>query len=149
MAGNAENVSIWWRHHDSLRPSDAIWRHHWFMLAQVMACCLTAPIHYLNQWWLDINGSLRNKLKWNWYKIIIIFFKENAVENVVRKISNISPRSRCVTTIDLHCSSDEKISCYQSKRDYQIFKAMMFMELKRNKIGMWINLIFDVKTIWR
>ena len=41
---------------NSLWPSDAIWRHRsWSTLAQVMACCLTAPSHYLNQCWLIIN----------------------------------------------------------------------------------------------
>ena len=40
----------------SLRPSDAIWRHRsGSILAQLMACCLTAPSHYLNQCWLIIN----------------------------------------------------------------------------------------------
>ena len=40
---------------NSLRPSDAIWRHtSGSTLAQVMACCLTAPSHYLNQCWLII-----------------------------------------------------------------------------------------------
>ena len=35
---------------NSLKPSDAIWRHKsGSTLAQVMACCLTAPSHYLNQ----------------------------------------------------------------------------------------------------
>ena len=39
---------------NSLRPSDAIWRHtSGSTLAQVMACCLTAPSHYLNQCWLS------------------------------------------------------------------------------------------------
>ena len=34
---------------NSLRPIDAIWRHRsGSTLAQVMACCLTAPSHYLN-----------------------------------------------------------------------------------------------------
>ena len=41
---------------NSLWPSDAIW---WQIsgstLAQVMACCLTAPSHYLNQCWLIIS----------------------------------------------------------------------------------------------
>ena len=33
-----------------LRPSDAIWRHRSCSpLAQVLACCLAAPRHYLNQ----------------------------------------------------------------------------------------------------
>ena len=44
---------------NSLRPSDAIWRQwFWTTLAQVMACCLTAPNHYLNQCWLIIRGVL-------------------------------------------------------------------------------------------
>ena len=39
--------------------SDAIWRHRTgSTLAQVMACCLMAPIHYLNQCWLIITGVL-------------------------------------------------------------------------------------------
>ena len=38
---------------NSLRPSNAIWRHRTRpILAQGMACCLTAPSHYLNQCWL-------------------------------------------------------------------------------------------------
>ena len=36
----------------SLGPSNAIW---WQKLAHVMACCLTAPRHYLNQCWLIIS----------------------------------------------------------------------------------------------
>ena len=41
---------------NSLRPSDAIWRHRsGSTLAQVMACCLTAPSHYPNQSWLIIS----------------------------------------------------------------------------------------------
>ena len=40
---------------NSLWPSDAIWRHRsGSTLAQVMACCLTATSHYLNQCWLVI-----------------------------------------------------------------------------------------------
>ena len=38
-----------------LWPSDVIWRQVFrSTLAQVMACCLTAPRHYLNQCWLMI-----------------------------------------------------------------------------------------------
>ena len=41
---------------NSLRPSDVIWQHRsGSTLAQVMACCLTAPSHYLNQCWLIIS----------------------------------------------------------------------------------------------
>ena len=36
-----------------LGPSDTIWQHRsGSTLAQVMACCLMAPSHYLNQCWL-------------------------------------------------------------------------------------------------
>ena len=42
---------------NSLWPGDAIWRHGTrSALAQVMAWCLTAPSHYLNQCWL-ISGE--------------------------------------------------------------------------------------------
>ena len=44
---------------NSLRPSDAKWRQRsWTKLVQVMACCLTAPSHYLNQYWLIISNVL-------------------------------------------------------------------------------------------
>ena len=45
----------------SLWPSDTIWRHKsGSTLAQVMACCLPAPSHYLNQCWLIIR-----KVQWH------------------------------------------------------------------------------------
>ena len=41
---------------NSLWPTDTIWRHRTgSTMAQVMACCLTAPSHYLNQHWLIIS----------------------------------------------------------------------------------------------
>ena len=46
-------------------PSDAIWCHRtWSTWVQVMACCLTAPSHYLNQCWL-INGVMWHSPKTN------------------------------------------------------------------------------------
>ena len=46
----------WLMWHHSLWLSDAIWRHKSeSILAQVMACCLTAPNHYLNQCWLIVS----------------------------------------------------------------------------------------------
>ena len=45
---------------NSLWPSDAIWRQgSRSTLVQVMACCLTAPSHYLNQCWLIITKVQR------------------------------------------------------------------------------------------
>ena len=46
---------------NSLGPNDTIWRHKSrSTLAQVMACCLTAPSHYLNQCWRIIG-----KVQWH------------------------------------------------------------------------------------
>ena len=43
-------------HFNSLWPSDPRWRQRsGSTLAQIMACCLTAPSHYLNQCWLIIS----------------------------------------------------------------------------------------------
>ena len=56
---------IWKRHIslqvNSLWPNDAIWWHRTCStLAQVMACCLTVPSHYLNQCWRIIS-----KVQWH------------------------------------------------------------------------------------
>ena len=43
---------------NSLWPSYAIWHHRsGSTLVQVMACCLTAPSHYLNQCWLILSKN--------------------------------------------------------------------------------------------
>ena len=50
-------VSVMWNV-NSLWPGHAIWQHKsGSTLDQVMACCLTAPSHYLNQCWLIIKGG--------------------------------------------------------------------------------------------
>ena len=50
---NFEKVTV-----NSLWPSDATWwQRSGSTLAQVMACCLTAPSHYLNQCWLIISEA--------------------------------------------------------------------------------------------
>ena len=50
-----------WNVINSLGPSDAIWwQRSGSTLVQVMACCLTAPSHYLNQCWLIIS-----KVEWH------------------------------------------------------------------------------------
>ena len=47
---------MWCHCFNSLGPSDAIWRQRsGSTLAQVMACCLKALSHYINQCWLIIS----------------------------------------------------------------------------------------------
>ena len=47
-----------WFNSLSMWPSDAVWGHRYeSTLARVMACCLTAPSHYLSQCWLSMRSS--------------------------------------------------------------------------------------------
>ena len=79
---------------NSLVPSDATWRHRTMStLVQVMACCLTAPSHYLNQCWLNIIRVLWHSLfLWNaqdiypWYEF----------QNYLFEITAVSPRGQWV-----------------------------------------------------
>ena len=55
---------------NSLWPSDAIWWHiSGSTLAQVMACCLTALSHYLNQCWLIISKRISITCDIHWVNI--------------------------------------------------------------------------------
>ena len=71
-----------------LSPGDDIWRHRtWSTLVQVMAFCLTAPSHYLYQYWLIISevqwhsssGNFTSDIstinRWNSLKIICLKFQ--------------------------------------------------------------------------
>ena len=72
---------------NSLWPSDTIWWHRSrSTLAQVMACCLTAPSHYLNQWWLIISEVQCNLLRVIWQDIIPTTNHWNYRENFLSKI---------------------------------------------------------------
>ena len=53
---------------------------HWFRQWLV---AWPAPSHYLNQWWDNVNRTLRNKLQWNFKRHWYIFIQENAFENAV------------------------------------------------------------------
>ena len=64
---------------NSLSLNDAIWWHRsWLTLAQVMSYCLTAPSHYLNQYWL-INGVL-------WHSPRTILIPQEVLMNVTRNM---------------------------------------------------------------
>ena len=70
---------------NSLWPSDAIWVHlSGSTLAQVMACCLTAPSHYLNQCWLIFSKVQWHPLEGNCTKIA-----QPLITKIILKINNI------------------------------------------------------------
>ena len=72
---------------NSLWPSDTIWRQRsGSKLAQVMACCLTAPSPYLNQCWFIIS-----KVEWHSYydnftRYASTINHQNLFENYMYKI---------------------------------------------------------------
>ena len=64
-------------------------------LVQIMACRLySAPSHYLNQCWIIVNWTLRNKLKRNFNQNTKLFIHENASENIVCEMAAILSRGR-------------------------------------------------------
>ena len=67
--------------------------HRWFR-KWLVAC--SAPSHYLNQCWFNVNCNLANKIQWNLKQNSRIFIQENAFENVVCKIAAILCRSQYV-----------------------------------------------------
>ena len=81
-------------------PSDTIWHwRSWSTLVQVMACCLTAPSHYLNQCWLIIS-----KVLWHSSEDIIIrrfedTNQQSKIENYIFKITLRSPRGQWVNVL--------------------------------------------------
>ena len=66
---------------------------HWLRL-WLVAC--SAPSHYLNQCWLIVIWTLRNKLLWNLNRNTKFFLHENAFENVVWEMAAILARGRGV-----------------------------------------------------
>ena len=80
-----------------LWPSDAIWRHRsGSTLAQVMACCLMALSHYLNQCWLTIS-----KVPWHSPEGISIrssadTCQRNKIENWIFEIASRFPRGQWI-----------------------------------------------------
>ena len=76
---------------DSLWPSDAIWCWgSWSTLVQVMACCLMASSHYLNQCWLIIGEVfwylLEDNFTGNAQHIYLIFHMSLKIPNVMLQL---------------------------------------------------------------
>ena len=75
---------------NSLWPCDAMWRHRsGSTLAHVIACCLTAPSHYLNQCWLIISQVLWHSSKGSFPRNTSAINHYNQLEITYRETSNI------------------------------------------------------------
>ena len=82
---------------NSLGPGDAIWPHRsGSTLVQVIACCLTAPSHYLNQCWLIISKIQWHSSQGNFTRYILAINHICLLENYLSKISVKSPRGQWV-----------------------------------------------------
>ena len=77
----------------------------------------SVPSHYLNQWWLIINWTLRNKLQRNFDQNATIFIQENPFENIICKMSVIlyRPQGICLASGDNSC-------LYQYQESWYIFQ---------------------------
>ena len=80
---------------NSLWPSDAIWRQRsGSTLAQVMACCLAAPSHYLNQWWLIISRVQSHSYEGSFIRDTSAIDHYNQLENYSSQIYFEPPRGQ-------------------------------------------------------
>ena len=85
MASNAENVSIWWRHHVIVTK----WHHkYWSTRVKVIGCYRTTLVHCLNQSRFIVNLIPRNTFQWNFTSDRDIFIQGHIFENVVCIDSN-------------------------------------------------------------
>ena len=76
----------------------------WFV-----AC--SAPSHYLNQCWLIVNRSLRNKLQWTSNRNTKLFIHENAFENVACEMAAILSGEDELIIPSSHSQNFGHISC--------------------------------------
>ena len=86
---------------NSSRPSDAIWwQRSGSTLAQVMACCLTAPSHYLNQCWPMISEVLCNSYDTNFTENTsnVYHWNEFKISQIVTAVK--SPRGQWVSNVN-------------------------------------------------
>ena len=57
---------------------------------------ISAPSHYLNQCWIIVNWTLRNKRQWNFNQNTKLFIHENASENIIFEMAAILSWGRWV-----------------------------------------------------
>ena len=62
---------------------------HWF---RKWLIAYSAPSHFLNQCWVIVKWTLRNKLQWNFAQNTKLFIHENASENTVCDMAVILSR---------------------------------------------------------
>ena len=143
---------------NSLGPSDATWRQRTeSTLAQVMACCLTAPSHYLNQCWLIIS-----KFLWHPSEGITLRKSEetnqlNKIENYIFKIVSRSPGGQWVNN-GVACPLHRLLhkTSWQTDIKETVTDITVFIILIQCNFHLYINLMtwqvfdwYNGKLLWK
>ena len=96
------SISLLPEQFNSLKPSDTIWQYEsGSTLAQVMACCLMAPSHYLSQCCLIIKGAVT--FTWGQYlRKCSRYISLLCVWKVLFKNTTASPKQQWVNFLSGH-----------------------------------------------
>ena len=90
----SRRLYYWWRNLWSntflKKRSNFMWPALWLTMVNYMAnrmryryCSPSNLLHYLNQHWVIVNWTLRNKLRWNSNQNTKLFIHKNVSENIV------------------------------------------------------------------
>ena len=78
--------------HICVSESGQHWSRQWLV-------AYSAPSHYLDQSWIIVNWTLKNKHLWNYDQNYTFFIQEDAFENAVCEIAAISSRGDELRTL--------------------------------------------------
>ena len=94
LTKNMKSIKKTHNRFNSLRPSDTKWWHRFgSTLAQVLAWCLTAPSHYLNQCWLIISNVQWHSSEGNFTRGTPAIIHQNCLQ--IHNSIQISQGSMC------------------------------------------------------
>ena len=92
-------------------PVDATWQHRpGSALAQIMACCLMSPSHYLNQRWLNVKGVGGIQLTAISSDMLMHLIGVKCLRRLHFKITAISPKLRWVNKLHWYLIGSTYIS---------------------------------------
>ena len=131
----------WHRLFNSLWPSDVIWwQGSWSILAQVMACCVMPPKHYLNQYWLVIS-----KLRWRSSDSISQEIPQSSITNVSLKITFLNFHSELFGANELNWLKGGQIRLHSLRND----DTYMYMSQWTGSsfVQLMASCLFDAKSL--
>ena len=130
---------------------NAAYMRQWAESALSQLVAYSAPSHYLNQCWLIVNWTLRNKLQWIFNQNIKISVHENASENIVCEMAAILSRERWLKTLrsrrtNWHSSDAIFKSFSGTKIVVFLFKFLFNVICSQRKMSMIMKNIVFTKT---